>query len=47
LPDQAHLWVTRADADLADPLRLQSEISKRIAAEFTSRLTGSRPQTQP
>jgi DNA-binding winged helix-turn-helix (wHTH) protein/TolB-like protein len=38
LPDQTHLWVSRTDATLADPLALQSEVARRIAAEFSTRL---------
>jgi DNA-binding winged helix-turn-helix (wHTH) protein/TolB-like protein len=44
LPDQAHLWVTRTEFDLADPLRQQSEIAKRTAVEFSARLP---PQRSP
>jgi len=38
LPEQAHIWVTRADFRMDDPLRRESDISKRVVSEFTSHL---------
>ena len=40
LPEQTHLRVTRVDAPLGDPLRMQSEFAQRVAAEFTRKLDG-------
>lgn len=38
LSDQTHIWVSRTDAVLDDPLKLESEIADKIAAEFSSRM---------
>jgi TolB-like protein len=38
LPEQTHLWVVRADRDITDPLRTESELGKLIASEFLKRL---------
>jgi DNA-binding winged helix-turn-helix (wHTH) protein/TolB-like protein len=38
LSDQTHIWVTRADAALGEPLKLQSEIAGKIAGEFSTRM---------
>jgi len=50
LPGQTHIWVTRMDRELADPLNLESEAAQKIAAEFSSRVTadasgGASPKT--
>jgi DNA-binding winged helix-turn-helix (wHTH) protein/TolB-like protein len=44
LPDQTHLWVTRTDLHMDDPLRSESEISKRTATEFSAHLASHLPQ---
>jgi DNA-binding winged helix-turn-helix (wHTH) protein/TolB-like protein len=41
LPDQAHLWVSRSEIELTDPLRQQLELARRIVGDFTSRLPNS------
>jgi DNA-binding winged helix-turn-helix (wHTH) protein/TolB-like protein len=38
LPEQTHLWVSRMDTSLADPLALQSQAAQKIAAEFSGRV---------
>jgi DNA-binding winged helix-turn-helix (wHTH) protein len=38
LPDQTHIWVARTDRALDDPLALESEAARRIAAEFSPRI---------
>jgi DNA-binding winged helix-turn-helix (wHTH) protein/TolB-like protein len=38
LPDETHLWVSRIDRDLDDPLRLESDVAQTIAAEFAPRI---------
>lgn len=38
LPDQTHVWVTRTDFVMDDPLRRESEISKRTVSEFVAHL---------
>jgi DNA-binding winged helix-turn-helix (wHTH) protein/TolB-like protein len=38
LPDQTHVWVVRTDRTLEDPLAIESEVARKIAAEFSSRV---------
>jgi len=38
LPEQTHLWVSRMDRSLADPLDTESEASQKIASEFSQRV---------
>jgi DNA-binding winged helix-turn-helix (wHTH) protein/TolB-like protein len=42
LPEQTHLWVVRADRDVADPLETENELARQIAVEFSQHL-GSKP----
>jgi len=44
MPDQTHVWVTRMDRSLEDPLELQSDLARRIADEFNRRLPGISPE---
>jgi TolB-like protein/DNA-binding winged helix-turn-helix (wHTH) protein len=39
MPEQTHVWVTRIDRALTNPLDLESEAAQRIAADFASPLT--------
>jgi TolB-like protein len=39
MPEQTHVWVTRIDRSLANPLDLELEAAQRIAADFASPLT--------
>ena len=39
MPEQTHVWVTRIDRSLTNPLDLESEAAQRIAADFASPLT--------
>lgn len=41
LPDQKHVRVSRAEFDLTEPLRQQSEIAHRIVAEFMPLVSGA------
>jgi len=38
LPDQTHVWVVRSDRTLEDPLGVESEVARKIAAEFSPRM---------
>jgi DNA-binding winged helix-turn-helix (wHTH) protein/TolB-like protein len=38
LPEQTHLWVTRVDGALDDPLAVETDIARRISREFLARL---------
>jgi DNA-binding winged helix-turn-helix (wHTH) protein/TolB-like protein len=38
LPEQTHLWVVRADRDVADPLQTENELARQIAVEFSQHL---------
>ena len=38
LPDQTHLWVTRMDHSSADPLTVEMEAARKIAADFSQRV---------
>lgn len=38
MPDQTHLWVVRMDRPLSDPLGLQLDAARKIAAEFSPRV---------
>ncbi|MGC1904295.1 MAG: winged helix-turn-helix domain-containing protein [Candidatus Acidiferrum sp.] len=38
LPEQTHLWVERIDRSLADPLAIESEVTQKIAADFSQRV---------
>ena len=42
LPDQKHLWVVRADSPPEQALQGQSGLARRIATEFSSRLSSDR-----
>jgi TolB-like protein/DNA-binding winged helix-turn-helix (wHTH) protein len=39
MPEQTHVWVTRIDRSLTNPLDLESEVAERIASDFASPLT--------
>jgi DNA-binding winged helix-turn-helix (wHTH) protein/TolB-like protein len=39
LPEQTHIWVTRLDRSLDDPLAAQLEIAQTIASDFSRRLS--------
>jgi DNA-binding winged helix-turn-helix (wHTH) protein/TolB-like protein len=39
LPKQTHLWVTRLDRNVDDPLGAELELAQRIVADFSRRLT--------
>ena len=41
LSDQTHIWVTRVDGTLAEPLKLESEIADKIATEFSARMASN------
>lgn len=36
LPDQKHIWVTRLDRSLEDPLNVESQAASKIASEFSA-----------
>ena len=38
LPEQTHVAVARFDRALEDPLRLQTELARAIAAQFATRI---------
>ena len=38
LPQQTHLWVSRTDRSLADPLGVESDAAQKIASEFSPRV---------
>jgi TolB-like protein len=38
LPDQTHIWVVRAERTVTDPLKVESEVAQKIAAEFSPRV---------
>jgi DNA-binding winged helix-turn-helix (wHTH) protein/TolB-like protein len=38
MPDQTHLWVTRMDHSSADPLMVEMEAARKIAADFSQRV---------
>jgi DNA-binding winged helix-turn-helix (wHTH) protein/TolB-like protein len=38
LPEQTHLWVTRVERALDDPLNVESEVAHRISSEFFGKL---------
>lgn len=40
LPDQTHMWVARMDRTLTDPLRVESEVARTVAAQFSPLLVG-------
>ena len=39
LPDQTHVWVSRADFPMDDTLKRESEFSRRAASEFSAHLS--------
>jgi DNA-binding winged helix-turn-helix (wHTH) protein/TolB-like protein len=39
LPDQTHIWVVRTERTLEDPLNVESEVARKIAAEFSPRVS--------
>lgn len=41
LSDQTHIWVTRTNAALDEPFKLESEIADKIAAEFSARMSSN------
>lgn len=41
LPEQTHVWVTRYDHVIDDPLALEAQVAQRVATEFSGRI---RPQ---
>jgi DNA-binding winged helix-turn-helix (wHTH) protein/TolB-like protein len=41
MPDQTHVWVTRMERSLEDPLKLQSDLARQIVDEFNSKLPGA------
>jgi TolB-like protein len=43
LPDQTHIWVVRTERTLEDPLNVESEVARKIAAEFSPRVAGDSP----
>ena len=43
MPEQTHIWVARIDFPLDDPLVRQSELARRIVAEFSPRLAAAPP----
>jgi DNA-binding winged helix-turn-helix (wHTH) protein/TolB-like protein len=42
VPDQTHLWVTRVESSVNDPLPSESELAQRISRDFTRRLTAGK-----
>ena len=38
LPDQTHVWVTRIDRTLEDPLTLESQVGQAVAVEFAPKI---------
>ena len=38
LPDQTHLWVTRMDRVISEPLSLESEMAQKVATDFSPRI---------
>lgn len=38
LPDQTHLWVTRMDRTITDPLSVESEAAEKVGAAFSTRV---------
>jgi len=38
LPDQTHLWVTRMDRTITDPLRVESEAAEKVGTAFSTRV---------
>jgi DNA-binding winged helix-turn-helix (wHTH) protein/TolB-like protein len=38
LPEQTHLWVTRVEGALGDPLTVESDVARRISSEFSRKL---------
>jgi DNA-binding winged helix-turn-helix (wHTH) protein/TolB-like protein len=38
LPEQTHLWVTRVERALDDPLTVEADVARRISTEFLARL---------
>jgi DNA-binding winged helix-turn-helix (wHTH) protein/TolB-like protein len=38
LPDQTHVWVTRIDRSVDDPLALESQIAQTVAIEFAPKI---------
>jgi TolB-like protein len=45
LPEQTHIWVVRMDRALVDPLSLESESARKIAAEFSPRVSADLNRT--
>jgi TolB-like protein len=43
LPEQTHVWVTRFDHVLDDPLALESEVARIVATEFSGRIRPGMP----
>jgi len=39
MPDQTHVWVSRMDRSLNDPLHIESEVAQEIATQFSARVT--------
>ena len=42
LPEQTHLWVTRFETDVDDPLRTEADLAHRIVTEFSRKLAATR-----
>jgi TolB-like protein len=38
LPDQTHVWVTRIDRTVNDPLALESQVAQTVAVEFAPKI---------
>lgn len=38
LPEQTHVWVTRYDHVIDDPLALEAQVAQRVATEFSGRI---------
>ena len=43
LPEQTHVWVTRFDHVLDDPLALESQVARTVATEFSGRIRPGMP----
>jgi DNA-binding winged helix-turn-helix (wHTH) protein/TolB-like protein len=44
LPEQAHVWVTRFDHGIDDPLALEAQVAQMVASEFSGRIRPDVPQ---
>jgi len=38
LPDQTHVWVTRIDRAVDDPLKLESQVAQTVASQFSPKI---------